>query len=329
MNEIILELKNNWNLSVDSVKMIPKSGSERENYIVETNSNKFVFTKNNDVSENESFIYFSRFLKSKNIAVPEIIKVAKDKKSYLQSFAGDATLLDVRLSDGFSDKVISLYYKTLDELFKFQTVENIDYSKCFDFKEFNSKLIIHDLYYFKNYFLDILNFPYSKVELLNEFEIFSNELQKLKPKGLMFRDFQSRNIMIQGNSLCFIDFQGAMLGNMMYDLISLIWQAKAEIPENLKTKFKEYYFQKIQTYFPAVSYKELNKSYEYCLIIRLLQVLGAYGFRGLIQKKQHFLESIENGQKNLNYILDKSEVLDKFPTLKSCINHCANTKIKI
>jgi aminoglycoside/choline kinase family phosphotransferase len=328
LDKINLLLKD-WNISFDEIIKIPASGSQRVNYIIFSKDAKFVLTLSDDVSENETFFYFSLLLKENHVRCPEVLKISTDKKAYLQSFVGKESLLEVLFNKkNKASQVFELYKKTLDALFSFQHISTVDYSKCYDFTSFDEKLILQDLFYFKNYFVDVLEINYKKSSLLNEFYEFSKQYAKLNPKGLMFRDFQARNIMVSRNEVYFIDYQGAMFGNVVYDLISLIHQAKANLSNEWKEELKKYYFSKLQN---ELNYclEELENSYSYGMIIRMLQVLGAYGFRGLIQKKSHFLESIKFGQENLNQLVATNLVLKNFPTLRHVIEECSKVKIFI
>lgn len=322
-------LLTDWNLSFDEIEKIPASGSQRVNYIIYSKNTKFVLTLSDDVNENDTFFYFSSLLKEHKVPCPEVLKISTDKKAYLQSFVGKDSLLEVLLNNENDDaQVFELYKKSLDALFVFQHISTVDYSKCYDFNSFDEKLILQDFFYFKNYFVDVLEVNYKKSSLLNEFYEFSKQYAKLNPKGLMFRDFQARNVMVSEKEIYFIDYQGAIYGNIVYDLISLLHQAKANLSSEWKEELKTYYFSKLQNKF-NYHLEELENSYSYGTIIRMLQVLGAYGFRGLIQKKSHFLESIRFGQKNLTQLVKSNSDLENFPTLKQVIEECSNIKLPI
>ena len=159
--------------------------------------------------------------------------------------------------------------------------------------------------YFKYYFLDTLQYPYDKQRLLKEFELLADYLHHAEHKFFMFRDFQSRNILINDNEVYFIDYQGGMKGALQYDVASLLWQAKAELSNEWKEELLNYYIEELEIELQATINKSrfINQYYGYVLI-RLLQVLGAYGFRGLFERKAHFLASIPMGLNNLKYFVD-------------------------
>jgi hypothetical protein len=164
------------------------------------------------------------------------------------------------------------------------------------------------LLYFKYYFLDPLKIAYDKENLIDDFEALSTYLDHVKNKYFMFRDFQSRNIFIKNNEVHFIDYQGGMKGALQYDVASLLWQAKANLPDTWKNSLLAYYMDCVddilQTPLDRVRFVSQYNGY---VLIRLLQVLGAYGFRGLFERKAHFLISIPLALTNLKWFLDNKE----------------------
>jgi hypothetical protein len=187
----------------------------------------------------------------------------------------------------------------------------LDYAKCLTSKTFGKHAVLTDLLYYKYYFLDTLQFPYDKQALIDEFELLSDQLSDSHFNFFMFRDFQSRNIMVKGEEVFFIDFQGGMKGGMPYDVASLLWQAKAELSNEWKERLlNDYIIEAEQVLGRTIDAQVFKKQYYGFVLLRLLQVLGAYGFRGLFERKAHFLTSIPLGLRNLRsflevYTLDK------------------------
>ncbi len=181
----------------------------------------------------------------------------------------------------------------------------MDYENwCLTSSEFGKQAIMSDLLYFKYYFLDTLQLPYDKEKLIADFETFSAGLGNAEYKYFMFRDFQSRNILIENEEVHFIDYQGGMKGAMQYDVASMLWQAKAELNEGWKQGLLEYYMDCVEAGAGApFNKKKFVQQYHGYVLIRLMQVLGAYGFRGLFERKAHFLVSIPLGLKNLRSFL--------------------------
>ncbi len=166
-----------------------------------------------------------------------------------------------------------------------------------------------DLLYFKYYFLDTLQLPYDKQAMLDDFDALSTYLTRTQNKFFMFRDFQSRNIIVQNDQVHFIDYQGGMQGALQYDVASLLWQAKAELSEEWKDRLLEYYMDQVDPLLPEpVDRITFVSQYNGYVLIRLLQVLGAYGFRGLFERKAHFLASIPLALQNLQFFITHKRV---------------------
>ncbi len=298
---------------------LPQSGSSRRNFIAENSDGKFVVTANENLRENESFLYFSEVFSGLNLNTPNIYRVSEDRKMYIQEFLGNHTLSELISKEGLSTNIVDLIRKTLDHLFEMQqkTQGKIDYSRTFEYEKYDEFPVQHDLYYFKFFFVDQLEIPYHKSALLREFRNITQRITALKPQGLMIRDFQSRNIMIDDqDEIHFIDYQSAMHGPLIYDVISLLYQAKAGFPEPFREEMLAYYVSK----FDSEDQENLMKSIPYIRLIRNLQVLGAYGFRGLIQKKKHFIDSIPAAIKSLQQLAENRQELEDFPELKMIIN---------
>lgn len=164
--------------------------------------------------------------------------------------------------------------------------------------------------------VDVLELPYHKSSLLKEFQNLTTKIENLSPKTIMLRDFQSRNILVnEENEVFFIDYQSAMLGPAVYDVVSFLFQAKANFPAEWKTEMLDFYF----SLWDSETQPALKEALPYCQLIRFLQVLGAYGFRGLIQRKAHFLSSIGQGIKNLTDFSANWQENTAFPELYSVI----------
>lgn len=174
--------------------------------------------------------------------------------------------------------------------------------------------------------VDILEIQYQKSKLITEFKNLTEKIASLSPKGLILRDFQSRNIIInQENQDFFIDYQSAMKGPLLYDVVSFLYQAKANFSKNFKEKMLHFY---INLWEDKEIQQKLEESLPYILIIRTMQVLGAYGFRGLIQRKKHFMESIENGIKNLTHTFENWTEKNNYPEINNIIKNLNTEEIK-
>lgn len=297
---------------------LPQSGSARRNFVGTTRNQKYIITYNENIRENQSFFYFSQVFSNLSINAPEILYVSEDEKLYVQESVGNETLSEIIANEGLTGRVKTLVKKTLRELAgaQLKTFDCIDYSKTFEYEKYDELPVTSDLYYFKNFIADVLELPYHKQSLLSDFKKLTDLIASLQPAGLMMRDFQARNIMVnEEDEIYFIDYQSAMRGPLMYDVISFLYQAKANFPKEFKKEMMAYYL----SHWNTDSAAQLSGSVEYIQLIRYLQVLGAYGFRGLIQRKKHFLESLEKGIQNIFEFSKEWEGITDFPELAKLI----------
>lgn len=321
----------------ESIEVLPQSGSERRYFRLHGKDDSVIGTYGANVKENETFIYFTRQFGQKNLAVPEIVASSTDGEFYLQEDLGNVSLLDQLESKGFTPEVYALFKKSLEELAKLQVNGDagLDYSHCLTNKEFGKQAIMADLLYFKYYFLDALRKPYDKQKLIDDFEALSNYLTHTEYKYFMFRDFQSRNIMVKhsggdntSSEVFFIDYQGGMKGAPQYDVASMLWQARANLPEEWKTNLLEDYM----TSFSALIGEKIDENifrsqYNGYVLIRLLQVLGAYGFRGLFERKAQFLTSIPHALRNLKEFFHLQSLGIAVPEFKRVLDMCVDDEV--
>jgi aminoglycoside/choline kinase family phosphotransferase len=315
-----------------SIDVLPQSGSERRYFRIHTGDGKTLLgTYGANIKENETFFYFSSHLYKKKLPVPEIYAISEDRIFYLQQDFGDISVSSRLDKEGHTDEVYALFKLSLENLVQIQIKghEGLDYKKCLTNKEFGKQAILADLLYFKYYFLDALRKPYDKQKLLDDLEALSNYLTHTEYKYFMFRDFQSRNIMVkEDGGLGFIDYQGGMKGAPQYDAASLIWQAKANLPAEWKTNLLKYYMtvfeETIQDSIDKTIFKSQFNGY---VLIRLLQVLGAYGFRGLFERKAHFLTSIPLALNNLKGFLANNSIGISVPEFRKALDLCTSDAI--
>lgn len=310
---------------------LPQSGSSRKNFIGKTNDESFVITSNENLLENESFFYFTKVFSELNLNTPKIFSISEDRRIYAQEYLGSKTFSEIITEEGLSERVKSLVKQTLEKLYRLQTSTfgKIDYSKTFEYTKYDDIPILHDLNYFKFLFVDVVEMHYHKSTLLSEFKALSDKIENLSPKFLMIRDFQARNIMVNDNDeVFFIDYQAAMEGPAMYDVISFLYQAKANFPDEFRNEMLEYYFSLFENEEDRL---ELRKSVMPIRLIRNIQVVGVYGLRGLIQRKEHFIKSIFPGIENLYNTSLSWDEMGGFPELKKIIEnlHTEETLNKI
>ncbi len=338
--DAIGNLYKEWNGSPpESIDVLPQSGSERRYFRLHGENGKTVIgTYGANLKENETFIYFSNHFRKKDLTVPEIFAVGNDKICYLQEDFGDVSLLSRLENEGYNNIVYDLFKKSLVALAELQVKgdEGLNYEKCLTNKEFGKQAIMADLLYFKYYFLDALRKPYDKQKLIDDFEALSNYLTHTEYKYFMFRDFQSRNIMVKNavgentnsDSVHFIDYQGGMKGAPQYDVASMLWQARANLPDEWKYNLLEDYIDAFEdTIGQSVNRNIFQNQYNGYVLIRLLQVLGAYGFRGLFERKAQFLTSIPLALKNLKEFFQHQSLGIVVPEFSKVLNLCVADEI--
>ena len=317
--------------SITGIDKLPQAGSDRHYFRIYTAQKSFIATYGSNIKENETFIYFSEQFAEKQLATSHVLQVSEDSSCYIQEDFGNDCLLDKLEANGFTTEVYELYKRSLSQLAELQVRGHagIDYSKCLTNSVFGKQAIMADLLYFKYYFLDALAKPYDKQKLIDDFEALSNYLSHTEYKYFMFRDFQSRNIIISDDSsIHFIDYQGGMKGAPQYDVASLLWQARA----NLRDDWKQYLLNDYMDAFEAVIGKPIDRDvfhsqYNGYVLIRLLQVLGAYGFRGLFERKAQFLTSIPLALQNLKWFTHNQSFGIAVPEFKRVLEFCISDEV--
>ncbi len=290
----------------DRIEKLPQSGSDRIYFRIYSANETFIATYNINVKENNTFISFTHHFLKAGLPMPEIFCVDTNETIYIQEDLGRDSLLDKLEQYGHNDYTYGLFKQSLQQLAKVQIMgdNGLNYDLCLTAKEFGKQAILSDLLYFKYYFLDTLKTPYDKQELLNDFETLSTYLANADHKYFMFRDFQSRNVIVNNDKVHFIDYQGGMKGALQYDVASLLWQAKADLSEEWKDSLLQYYISEAEALLQTkIDQETFISQYNGYVLIRLLQVLGAYGFRGLFERKAHFLSSIPLALRNLKFFI--------------------------
>jgi aminoglycoside/choline kinase family phosphotransferase len=316
---------------INSIDKLPQAGSERQYFRINSSNKSFIATYGANIKENDSFIYFSEHFNKKNLATAQILCINKEKDIYIQEDFGDVSLLNRLEEQGYVESIYNLYKESLHQLALVQIKghEELNYKKCLTNTSFGKQAILADLLYFKYYFLDALRRPYDKQKLIDDFEALSNYLSHTEYKFFMFRDFQSRNIMVkEDNTVHFIDYQGGMKGAPQYDVASLLWQAKANLPDEWKHNLLEDYINSFEKIVAETVDRDVFRSqYNGYVLIRLLQVLGAYGFRGLFERKAHFLTSIPLALQNLKWFINNQSIGIAVPEFKKVLEICISDAV--
>lgn len=333
VSDAIKQLYEQWKgQPAASVDLLPQSGSDRRYFrIHEANGGSVIATIGANTRENEVFIYFSDHFQTKELPTPKVFAVNDELTIYLQEDFGDVSLLNKLESLGFCDEVYGLFRQSLQELARLQVTadDGLDYNQCLTNKEFGKQAIMADLLYFKYYFLDGLRKPYDKQQLIDDFEALSSYLTHTEYKYFMFRDFQSRNILVNDqNNVHFIDYQGGMRGAPQYDVASMLWQARANLPEEWKQNLLADYMDAFENVINQPIDRTIFQSqYNGYVLIRLLQVLGAYGFRGLFERKAQFLTAIPLALKNVKDFIQNQTVGISVPEFRKVLEICVSDEI--
>lgn len=312
----------------DEITRIAGAGSNRQYFRLGANPT-VVGTIGTSRHENEAFIYICRNFHDKGLAVPEILAVSADNMAYLQSDLGKTSLFDLitKRADKttWAPELVNLLERTISELPKLQWLggKGLDYSKCHPVPEMNHQAVMWDLNYFKYCFLKTTGLEFREDKLEDDFRKLSKILLENTSDTFMFRDFQSRNVMIKEGNPYFIDFQGGRRGPWQYDLVSFLWQAKASFPKSLREHLIETYISAASE-FTETDSAETWHALPYFILFRTLQVLGAYGFRGYVERKTHFLQSIPAAINNLRELL--SNEFSEIPYLSKLLTEMINLK---
>lgn len=328
-NEKIISLYKEFaGICPEAVTLLPGSGSNRKYYRI-CGAKNCIAAEGESVEENNAFLYLAKYFKSKGLNVPEIYAVSPDHSVYLQEDLGDTLLFDAiaagRLSGNFSEQDISFVTKSIRALaeIQYRGAEGIDFNRCYPEPAFNRRLVMWDLNYFKYCFLKVSGIAFNEAALEDDFERLSRTLLEDESDTFMYRDFQSRNVMLNAGEPWFFDFQGGRRGPAEYDVASFLWQAKANFPKELRCKMIDEYLDAASK-FTAVDRNRFKTKLSYFVLFRSLQVLGAYGFRGLHEHKQHFIESIPAAVMNLKQLFSGNERLcRKYPELAIIVDSLA------
>jgi aminoglycoside/choline kinase family phosphotransferase len=308
----------------ETINKMPGSGSSREYYRITGPGSPAIGTINLDHAENIAFLELSRHFSSLGLPVPEIYLTDLEHHAYLQEDLGDLTLFDhlvrVRENGTFPEELKEIYRRSLTVLQDFQITgaSGLDYSVCYPRSAFDRQSMKWDLSYFKYYFLKLADIPFHEQRLEDDFNALIGYLLEQDTGYFMYRDFQSRNIMLREQKPVFIDYQGGRKGALQYDVASLLFDAKADIPPGVREELLEYYIGQLSR-FPGVDRDAFRESYHAYVLIRIMQAMGAYGFRGFYEKKTHFLLSIPYALETLEWILQHADLHLSIPELRGVL----------
>lgn len=301
----------------ETITELPSSGSNRRyfrlaaspEHVMDGAPQSLIGVSGTCKEENEAFLYLDRHFEEKGLPVPHVIAVSPDRMYYLQQDLGDMLLFNAiekgRISRTFSESERKDLIRTIRLLpdVQFLGAIGLDFSKCYPAREFDVRSIMWDLNYFKYCFLKATGLEFQEDKLEDDFQSMAEVLMRSQSSTFMYRDFQSRNVMLgpEGKPY-FIDFQGGRKGPIYYDVASFLWQAKANFTDPLREMLIEEYIDALRKYKP-VDKQYFLEQLRHFVLFRILQVLGAYGFRGYFEKKPHFMQSVPYAIANLRHLL--------------------------
>lgn len=275
--------------------------------------------------ENVAFLEFSRHFRRHGLPVPEIYGQDLDHGAYLEEDLGDTTLFEFlssnRKGEAIAPAVIEAYRKVVAVLPRFQIEagRDLDYSVCYPRARFDRQSIAWDLNYFKYYFLRLAGIPFNEQALEDDFDRLTEFLLSAAQDYFLYRDFQSRNVVLRDGQPFFVDYQGGRKGALQYDIASLLYDAKADLPPDLRQQLLDHYLDQLAGFVPLERDAFLRYYYAF-VYVRIMQALGAYGFRGFYERKPHFLQSVPYALKNLRWLLHNVKLPIALPTLLDAFN---------
>jgi aminoglycoside/choline kinase family phosphotransferase len=285
-----------------------------------------------DQDENRAFLSYSRALRGINLPVPEIYGVDERRGIYLEEDLGDTTLFDAlssaRKHEGgdFPPSMLPLYQRVVEELPRFQVAGGrvIDYSVAYPRAAFDRQSILWDLNYFKYHFLKLAQIPFNEARLERDFKRFTAYLTKADRRHFLYRDFQSRNVMLREGEPWFIDYQGGRQGALQYDIASLLYDAKAALPDSVRERLLSHYLEALSEHIP-VDPTEFRQFYRGYVLVRIMQAMGAYGYRGFFERKIRFLQSVPPAIDNIERLINREDFPIELPEMQRVLRTICET----
>lgn len=314
----------------NTVTRLPLSGSNRMYFRIDGDAGSIIATHNDDKPENYAFLYLAKHLKNHGVNVPEIYYKDIDRGIYLQQDLGDTSLFEFVADNNKSkEEILSMYKQVIDQMpvLQYKSAEDLDFSICYPRESFGRQSMQWDLNYFKYFFLKTTYVPFHEQLLEDEFDKLIEFLLQAPSNFFLFRDFQSRNIMWFQEQPYFIDFQGGRRGALQYDLASLLFESKTNLTTDFRNQILEYYLEVFSKY-DFFKKEEFLKYYPAFVLIRLLQAFGAYGYRGIFEKKAFFVQSINPAIDSLVWVSEQEVIKANFPYLCEIIGSIEDIRHK-
>ena len=303
--QTIRDLFHSWaQAPAETVTALTAAGSDRCYFRVSGGGKQAVAAYNANKLENKAFFAIGRHAQQEGVNVPAIYAIAEDELHYLQEDLGDTSLFSLL---GSGDEL--LLKKTLEALAFMQVkgLQGFDYTQCYPVESFDRQSIFWDFNYFKYNFLKFIKIDVDEVRLEEDFNRFADYLLTADPAFFMYRDFQSRNVMIHEGKPYFIDFQGGRRGPLAYDLASFLFQVRANFSEQTKEILLQHYLNALEKLTSVNRSTFIEQLYAFAFF-KGLQNLGTYGYRGLFEQKAMFAQSIPQAVHNLCALIDSGKL---------------------
>lgn len=331
--EQVRQLFLSWaGVPAEQVMRLSANGSNRQYWRVLGGGQQCVAAFNDDVRENEAFFYYSQKLRSKDICVPEVYAVSPCRRYYLQQDLGNTTLYDFvydrrKQGGGFDAEILELYKRVLNDLSLIQFVgRDMDFSYAYPRSDFDAQSMQWDLNYFKYYFLKMKYIPFDEELLERDFQTLIQYLLSDDCSYFLYRDFQSRNIMLHEGKPYYIDFQGGRRGAAQYDVASLLYSAKSDIPDVIRHELLDHYIRCLASRQP-IDVDDFKQHYYAYVLIRIMQAMGAYGYRGYFERKEYFINSIPLAINNLRLVTESNTLPIEIPHLRQVWKAIINSSL--
>ena len=316
--------KKTFGLEPESFEPLKADGSARQLFRMKDGGRSVIGAFGPDNMENRAFLEFSRHFRAEKLPVPEIYAADGAQGVYLEEDLGSTTLFEYLVSERkggeIPPQVIGIYKKVLECLPRFQAQvgRGLDLKYCYPRASFDRQSIMWDLNYFKYYFLKLAKIPFNEQKLEDDFVRFTDFLLEAPADCFLYRDFQSRNIMLRDGEPWFIDYQGGRRGAPHYDVASLLYDGKADLPSETRTALMKTY---VET--AGLNLNAFMRHYHAFVYIRIMQAMGAYGLRGFYERKTHFLNSVPYAVRNIEWLLRNAQLEVKVPELTQCFKRIA------
>lgn len=313
--------------------LLPLSGSARKYYRIQGAGGTVIGCIGSNFAENRAFFAVDASFRSHGLHAPEVYGISPDGMAYLLEDLGDGQLFELlkpSIETGEYGPEQMLWLEKVMEVLpsvQFKVADGLDWNLCFPDKAFNDRMVSFDLNYFKYDFLKFTGLDFDEIRLQDDFDRLREDSLEGIGETFMYRDFQARNIMVKDGEPCFIDFQGGRRGPVQYDLASFLWNCGTHFSAQMRRRLEKVYIEALKEFVPVPSEDAFYEKYRQITLVRLLQEMGAYGFRGLFERKQIFLDCIKPAQRCLHELTE--EPFERYPYLTKVLRRVADEWVPV